>query len=218
MLDFTKNRSQTRKSFSKKLFKESVAGLKNLFGANDDDTLEAMDSLGEAILLFDTENAIAEARRIHQETFDTRKGLRNGSGNELKIMAFCERLCSAATWQKDHEILLEAEKGMNQVINVRKKILGREHAFIFLAALTMARIKVKLQDFETADAILSEGVPVAERNYGRDHVGVLFCRYHLGRLRARQERWIEARDILIDVTERQKVTYQGMGSLAFRPH
>lgn len=200
---------------SKKLFEESVAGLKYLFDLDDDDTLEAMDSLGGAILLFGTENAVAEARRIHQQTFDTRKRLSNGSGDDLKTMASYERLCSAATWQKDHEILLEAEKGMNQVIDVRKKVLGREHAFTLLAMLTMARIKVELQDFQTADAILSEGLPVAERNHGRDHVGVLFCRFHLGRLRVRQKRWIEARDILVDVTERQKVSLQGMGRWHF---
>jgi hypothetical protein len=200
---------------SKKLFEESVAGLRNLFGLDDDNTIEAMDSLGGAILLFGTENAVAEARRIHQETFDTRKRLSNGSGDDLKTMSSYERLCSAATWQNDHEILLEAEKGMNQVFDVRKRVLGREHAFTLMAMLTIARIKVELQDFQTADAILSEGLPVAERNHGRDHMGVLFGRFHLGRLRVRQERWIEARDILVDVTERQKVSLQGMGRWHF---
>lgn len=126
-------------------------------------------------------------------------------------MSSREFLYSAATWDGTQEDLLEADKGLAEVIEIRKKKLGREHAFTLLATLNQARVKVVLEQFKAADELFSECLPIAERNHGPNHMAILFARFCLGRLRCREKRWKEARDILVDVTERQKTALQGWG-------
>jgi len=204
---------QGRVAEAKELYEVSLAGLQRFHGLRDEDTLTVMDSLGGATLLSAHDEAISKARSLHQFTLDTRRSL-YGDEN-LKTLVSRELLCSAATWRSDRQELLEAEKGMNDIIRIRKEKLGREHALTLWAMLNLARVKVALQEFEAADELLSEGIPVAERNHGKNHMAVLFCRFHLGRLRAKQRRWTDARNILIDVTERQKVCLQGWGRFHF---
>ena len=118
---------------------------------------------------------------------------------------------SAATWSGTREELLEADKGLGEVVEIRKQKLGREHGFPLLATLNQARVRVVLEHFDAADQLFSECLPIAERNHGPNHMAILFAKFCLGRMRCREGRWEEARDILVDVTERQKTALQGWG-------
>lgn len=200
---------QGKVSQAKVLFEEAVVGLQKLNQPDDDDLLNSKDLLGCAMLIFGTEESVSKARSLHREAYEARKRL-NGA-DDLKTTTCFERLCSAATWQSDREILLEADRDIVRVVEVRRKKLRADHAFTLLAMLTMARIKVELEEFDAAEKIFDEGYPVAAQNHGEDHMAVLFCRFHIGRMRVRQKRYAEARDILADVAARQKYNLQGRG-------
>ena len=200
---------QGRISDAKRLYEESLSGLEKLYGTNDEDTLTVMDSLGNAIRLTATDEALAKARRLHQETVRIRTRLYGR--DDLKTLTSREFLYSAATWREDRQDLLDAEKGMDEVIEIRKVKLGREHAWTLLATLNQARVKVCLEKFDEADELFNECLPIAERNHGKEHMAILFARFCQGRMRCRQRRWADARNILIDVTERQKHNLQGWG-------
>ncbi len=204
---------QGRVNDAKLLYEEALSGLKNLYGEDDEDTLTCMDSLGTSIQMYGTDDAVSKAKKLYRTTLNARRRLYGQ--DDLKTLNSRELLYSAATWKGTHQELLEAETGMQEIIDIRKERLGREHAYTLLAMLNLARVKIELQKYEAADEIFDIGLPIAERNHGKDHMAVLFCRFHLGRLRARQGRWVEARDILFDVTERQKVCLQGWGKMHY---
>ncbi|KAK5110685.1 hypothetical protein LTR85_000746 [Meristemomyces frigidus] len=200
---------QGRVADAKALYRLSLAGLERLYGPTDEDTLMVMDSLGGALILSGTEGAFAEAQRLHQTTFETRKRLYGAA--HLKTLASRELVCTDATWKGSRQEMLDAEIGMTEIVEIRKEKLGREHAYTLLGMLYLARVKIDLDKLKEAEELFDFMLPTAERNHGKNHMAVLFGRFHMGRMRARQGRWAEARDILVDVTERQKVCLQGWG-------
>lgn len=200
---------QGRVRAAKLLFENSLSGLERIRGPKDEDTLTVMDSLGNAIRLFATDEALTKSKAYHEKTVKIRTQLHGA--DDLRTVISREFLYSAATWNGTREELYAADKGLADVIEIRKAKLGREHGFTLLATLNQARVKVVLEQFEAADKLFSECLPIAERNHGPDHMAILFAKFCLGRMRCREERWEDARDILVDVTERQKTALQGWG-------
>ncbi|KAK3714094.1 hypothetical protein LTR37_008123 [Vermiconidia calcicola] len=100
---------------------------------------------------------------------------------------------------------------MQRVLETRKAKLGREHAYTLLAMLNLALVKAALNQLVDAEAFILTGLPIAERNLGADHIAYLWGRCNLGKIWMKQERWIEAEALFVDVTERQKNTLQGRG-------
>jgi hypothetical protein len=77
--------------------------------------------------------------------------------------------------------------------------------------VNLALVKSELGDLEGADSLIHQGLPIAERNLGPDHVACLWARYHIGKIWVKQKRWEEAELHLIDCTERQCKLLQGRG-------
>ena len=100
---------------------------------------------------------------------------------------------------------------MIEVLETRKKKLGREHQYTLLAMANLARVKCELGNLKEAEELILLGLPVAERNLGTGHIAYLWARYHLGKIWVRQKRWEEAERHLVDVTERQRSLLQGRG-------
>jgi hypothetical protein len=168
-----------------------------------------MDSYGGALLLSGTQEAMLEARAYHRTAVEAKVAL--WGRDDLRTLDSRQLYYSNAAWIGNTDGLVEAAEGMAEVVQIRQEKLGREHGLTLLGMIYLARIKVDLQDFQAAEEIFNFILPVGERNHGKDHMGVLFAGFHKGRMRARQARWTEARDILVDVTERQKVSLQGFG-------
>ncbi len=200
---------QGRVADAKELLRKSLAGFEKFFGCEDEDTLEAMDCLGSAVILSGTKETYVEARQLHWTTLQARQ--RRLGPNDLKTLESLERFCSDATWNGSHDEVIEAAQGLKKIVEIRKVKLGREHGLTLVAMLFLARVQIHLMDYDAADELFKFMVPTAERNYGKEHMAVLFGRFMLGNLRAKQGRMIEARDILVDVTERQKTSLQGWG-------
>ena len=64
-----------------------------------------------------------------------------------------------------------------------------------------------LQDSDGTQELFDYGLPIAKRHFEDDHMAVLvlFCRYHIGRMLARQGRWKEPWDELVDICAKKCV-------------
>ncbi|KAJ4399164.1 hypothetical protein N0V91_009621 [Didymella pomorum] len=201
--------AQGRVQEARKLCDDAVPGLERQCGLDHEETLNAMNTHAVAILLTGKQGAVARAKALHRRTWEARERL---LGPEHVDTLNSRQMFYADTfWDGDRSEHLEAEKGMKEIIELMKKKLGREHPLTLLSMLYLARVKVELRDFDGAQELFDYGLPRAIRHLHENHMAVLFCRYHIGRMRVRQGRWREARDELLDVSTRQKRALQGWG-------
>ncbi|RAH48301.1 tetratricopeptide repeat domain-containing protein [Aspergillus brunneoviolaceus CBS 621.78] len=91
-----------------------------------------------------------------------------------------------------------------EVLQIRTQTLGREHPLTLQSTLTVAKIQTAMDRFAEAEQLFLDGLPVAERNLGPNHLGTLAARTWLGHLYWRQERHAEAQAIWIDVISKQR--------------
>lgn len=196
-------------SEARKLQEEAVIGLTKLRGFYHEDTLNAMDSLGRTMLVFYTNEFIKRARELHLQAVN---GMRKVHGDQhLRTNVACENLCMAATQSGERTSLNDAHEMMIQVLETRQNKLGREHKFTLLSMVNLARIKCELGNLHGAKKLILQALPIAERNFDACYIASLWARFHLGRIYVRQNRWEEAQQHLVDVTECQRNVHQGRG-------
>lgn len=229
---------QGRVSDAKALQQEAVTGLTKLHGINNEDTLNAIDGLGRTVLKLYSEEDMNESQRLHRQAVDGMSALLGK--DHLRTLVARENLCQVAVQTGDEALLQEAHEAMLEILETRKEKLGREHAYTLLAMVgvimvskrrppigsayckstictdqmlqvNLALVKSGLGDLEGADSLIHQGLPIAERNLGPDHVACLWARYHIGKIWVKQKRWEEAELHLIDCTERQRNLLQGRG-------
>lgn len=188
---------------------KSVPGLEEQCGPEDEKTLDALDIYAMSILLTGKPGAVEQAKGLLRRTWKTREH-RLGP-EDVNTLTSRQSFYATSFWDGNQVKHREAEQGIEEITSLFQKKLGREHPFTLLSMLYLARVKVELQDFDGAQQLFDYGLPIAERNLDEDHIAVLFCRYHIGRMRVRQGRWREARDELVDVSARQSVALQGWG-------
>jgi tetratricopeptide (TPR) repeat protein len=201
--------AQGRVIEARALCDRSVPELEKQCGPEDDKTLDALDIYAMAILLTGRPGAVERAKSLNRRTWKTRERLLGAE--HVDTLASRQSFHATSFWDGNQVKHREAEEGMEEVARLFSKRLGREHPFTLLSMLYLARVKVELQDFDGAQQLFDQGLPIAERNLAEDHIAVLFCRYHIGRMRVRQGRWREARDELVDVSARQSIALQGWG-------
>ncbi|KAK1908964.1 hypothetical protein CFE70_009146 [Pyrenophora teres f. teres 0-1] len=149
----------------------SVPGLERLCSKEDKQTLDALNIHAMAI-------PVDWARIMSPDHVDTLESR--------------QRFYAASFWDGDQDSHREAEQGMSEILELLEKKLVPEHPLTLLSMLYLARIKVELRNYDGAQKLFYEGLPIAERNLDKDHMGILFCRYHIGRMRVRQGLWREA--------------------------
>ncbi|CAI9625001.1 unnamed protein product [Alternaria burnsii] len=187
----------------------SIPGLEKACGPEDATTLKGLDIQAMAVLLTGKSGAVEQAKSILLRTWKTRE--KNLGADHVDTLTSRRSFYATSFWHGNNAKHREAELGMSEIVHRFKEKLGPEHPFTLLSMLYLARVKVELQDFDGAQEQFDYGLPIAERNLGKEHIAVLFCRYHIGRMRVRQERWKEARDELVDVSEKQSESLQGWG-------
>jgi tetratricopeptide (TPR) repeat protein len=188
---------------------KAVPGLEKQCGPDDEITLDALNIYAMAILLTGRQGAVEQAKGLHRRTWKTRE--RMLGAEHVDTLSSRQQFYATSFWDGNQAGHIEAEKGIEEIVGVLKEKLGQEHPLTLLSMLYLARVKVELQDFDGAQELFDYGLPIAERNFDEDHMAVLFCRYHIGRMRVRQKRWKEARDELVDVSARQSMALQGWG-------
>lgn len=102
------------------------------------------------------------------------------------------------------EHLNRAHMMQAQVLEERRKNLGKEQPYTLLAIANLARIKTALNQTDEAEDLLRTALPIAERNLGENHAGTLLGRVWLSQVLVRQQRYSEAEEILTRVVQRQR--------------
>ena len=186
------------------LHKEAVEGMSKVLGEDHKDTLLAIDNLGvvhSRYLEYD------KARELHAKAV-ARMGRVLGPLH-LDTLIAKERLAMTSldiTGEATSTIenLRSAHTIMDQVLEERKTKLGKEHPYTLLAFCNLARIKNVLGNSYQAEMIIRAKLPIAERNLGDKHLGVIAARVHLGQVLVRQKRYVEAEKMFHDLMQLEK--------------
>lgn len=199
---------QGRLADARKLQEEACAGFRELYHPEHEETLQSMNPLGRTIISFYNPSSVRQGYLLIRAAID---GMTKAYGPcDLRTLQARENLAAVANISHDREYAIEAHAAMTDVYETRKEELGKEHAHTLVAMVNFAIVKIELGDFEDAENLILEALPIAERNYSADHAGILWGRYVLGTIYARQKRWVEAEQVLTDVTDRQ-CDLQGRG-------
>jgi len=201
---------QGRFQEAKELHERAVSKLIQLHGRNHHDTLEAMTHLGcdEGKLL-----NLDEAVRLHSLAAEglSKDDQRGPSHTQTLIakenlaLAHLDRFRYGD--EQDPADLKKAQEIEEEVLRIRTKELGKEHAYTLLALCNTARIKACHGQLTEAEQILRSGTVVAERTLGPSHFGTLLGKMHLGYILLLQNKLVESERILkyvVDTNEAEK--------------
>jgi tetratricopeptide (TPR) repeat protein len=97
-----------------------------------------------------------------------------------------------------------AHELMTEVLELRKKKLGREHSYTLLAICNLGIIKSALNRMDEAEEIMRAALHRAERNLGENHFGILAGRAYLANVLVRQKRYSEAEDLFTDAIQQRR--------------
>ncbi|KAJ5197430.1 Tetratricopeptide-like helical [Penicillium cf. viridicatum] len=188
---------QTRNNEARVLQYQVLESAKQLYGPKHPTTLQIMDTLGATCILG---SRYREAYRLHQEVIESLSKLEGSSFaiSSMKRRLICNdkhmRECKKH-WGPTHEKTLETKDNLagiwgfmgeqhlplalqmsEEVTLIRKETLGHEHPLTLKSTLTVAKIKTAMNQFEEAEQIFLEGLPIAKRNLGENHLGTLTAR------------------------------------------
>ncbi|TQV91394.1 tetratricopeptide repeat domain-containing protein [Cordyceps javanica] len=184
---------------AKKLHETVIEKLSELdsVGPEHESTWTAVDNLSRVKLrYFDNMEAIRLQRQAYMG-FERILGPTHQKTLEAK-----DNLASIYGFMGEDQLLV-AHQMSDEVLQIRIKELGHEHPFTLKTMLTLAKIKTALNQFDDAEAIFLEGLPTAERNLGKSHLGTITGRIWLAHLYWRQGRYAEAGAIWEDVIEKR---------------
>jgi tetratricopeptide (TPR) repeat protein len=202
-------RLQGHLSDARRILREVVAGLTADLGELHEDTLDAIDALGRALIGFYDNKLYLEARELHRKAYN---GIRRIHGDDaIRTLLFCENLCITAVSTLEPAHLIEALGMMEHVLQTRKEKLGPEHAYTLLAMVNLARVQSGMGNPEAAEEHIRHGLPIAKRTLGKTHIAYLWGRYELAKVMIQQSRWQDAEEMLKKNIQRQKKIFEKRG-------
>jgi tetratricopeptide (TPR) repeat protein len=183
---------------SEDLHQKAITGMIQVLGSEHRDYLIAVYNLGNLMfMLFRFE----ESRELHLKALAGMK--RVFGSNHLQTLECMENLSMAST-EIGGELLNPAYDMIGEVVQQRRKILGKESPWTLQAVLSCSKVMLALGQMMEAEVILRAAIPVAVRTLGDDHFGTLAGREFLAQILVRQERYGEAEEIFTDVIERHR--------------
>ena len=192
---------QGRFSEAGKLHERAFEGFAKVKGLHDPDTLRAKGNIGR-ILSKNCE--YDEAIKVHSETVTGLKQQLGPSHQDTLsamddlAMSYLERSIDSATAGEDlphaHRIILD-------VVELRKKRLGKDHPLTLWAIANLARVENAQRHRSEAESLFRAGILVAERNLGPTHIGTLYGKTYLGHVLLCQKRYQEAETLLVSVVK-----------------
>jgi tetratricopeptide (TPR) repeat protein len=97
-----------------------------------------------------------------------------------------------------------AHRYMETVYDLRKEQLGPEHHYTLLAKLYFARTKSEMGLNSEAEAMIVEGLKVAERNIPKEHIALLMAKAMYAQVLSRLKKYAEAESIFYMLTDKAK--------------
>lgn len=182
------------------LFEQAIEGMKKTLPSNHQETLCAIDNLGQVHWQC---FAFEKARDLHLEAIEGMKSHPHMGPTHEKTLIAKENL--AMTYREiGGQNLQTAHQLMTEVLNERLKMLGRESPYTLWAMSNLAYVKHAMGDHVEAECLIRKGLPIAERNLGTDHHGVLAAQRRLAEILAAQKRYQEAENIFKRLLDRNK--------------
>ncbi|MCJ1268890.1 hypothetical protein MMC22_008778 [Lobaria immixta] len=180
------------------LHEKAIKGMTKTLGADHIDTLVAMDNLGRVHHRYFRYD---EARELHTKAVD---GMKRVLGpTHLDTLVAIDSL--AMTYlELGGDLIVTAHDLMLEVVEQRKKKLGKENPYTLWSICNLARIKNSLGDSDEAEGMMRAALPIAERNLGENHFGPLAGKAQLAQVLVSQKRYHEAEAIFIDVIQRHR--------------
>jgi tetratricopeptide (TPR) repeat protein len=186
-----------RWSESLQLHQQAVEGMTRLYGRTHEKTLKAMNNMGRIFLRYMNFETAAEH---HREAWQGLKKLLGESHFETLI---CQEDYAMALMRLGKHHYSECHEMVMFIRDQRKKSLGKEQPYTLLAICNLGRIKSAMGQHSEAAKIMKEAIPIAERNLGKEHFGVLSGKMHYAQVLVHLGRLDEAEDIFT------RVVYKG---------
>ena len=194
---------------ARKLHEEALAGMQRVLPAGHQDIFLAMDNLG---LVWHRYFKYEKAEEFHAQAIaGLTKALGKDHPDTLIAKENLAMTCLETTLNFGQEIGLEkaVEKGADslqkaytlehEVLETRRKNLGKENNWTLWAICNLGRIKSSLGHLEEAEADMQAALKAGIRNLGERHFAILSGKTHLARVVAAQKRYDEAESMFQDV-------------------
>lgn len=182
------------------LFEQAIAGLTKTLGSNHQETLCAIDNLGQVHWNY---FAFEKARDLHLEAIEGMEAHPHMGPTHEKTLIAKENLAMAYR-EMEGQNLQTAHHLMEEVVNERLKMLGREQPWTLGAHYNLAYVKHAMGDHVEAERIFRKGLPISERNLGADHPGVLSTQRRFAEILAAQKHYQEAENIYKRLLDRNR--------------
>jgi tetratricopeptide (TPR) repeat protein len=184
--------------------REVVDGFVRELGPDNEETLKAKDLLGRAVKWTYKPKDQNQAMQLHREAISGLESI-NGPDN-TDVLVAKESLARLLVDIGDTGDMHFNEAGIliTEVIERRRRTLGKEHPYTLLAMVNAAIVKCAQNAPHEAEELLQTALDIANRNFGKDYFGTLLGRTHLGHVLVQQGRYIDAEEVLRDTAERQK--------------
>ena len=198
---------QARFHESRELHEKALKELTRLLGPDDEETLGAVDNLGRVMWRY---MEYDESRRLHERAVEGFSKCENiGPTHEKTLFA---KECQAISYidilgsfvRPTDERPHPAYKLMIEVLEGRRRKLGREQPWTLLAEFDLARVKHALGEVDEAEQMLRETLIVGSRVLGDNHFGIRMGRTHLAQMVSRQQRYEEAEQMFLKLIHPSK--------------
>ena len=180
------------------LFNEAIDKLTRVKGGDDEEILRfrCMDHLGRLKWMYLLHE---ESESLHEKAAAGLEQILTETHSD--VLTAKENLAMAKLELKRPDKIQDAYNLLEQVHTERLTQLGKEHPLTLLAVSDFARIKAAKGNTAEAEEDFLSAIPIAKRNLGEKHQGVLMGRAHLANLYVQMRRYEEAEEILIDVVQ-----------------
>jgi tetratricopeptide (TPR) repeat protein len=182
-----------RWSESLRLHQRAVEGMTKVYGRENENTLKALNNLGRIFLRY---MDFKTASEHHREAWE---GLKKGLGESHFETLICQEDYAMALMRLGESHYQECHEMMEFVRDQRKKSLGEEQPYTLLAICNLGRVTSAMGQHSKAAQMMEEAIPIAERNLGVDHFGVLSGKMHYAQVLVHLRRFDEAEAIFTRV-------------------
>ena len=194
---------------ARKLHEDALAGMQKILPAGHQDIFLAMTNLGVVwhhnleygkAETFQTQALAGLSEALGRDHPDTLKGKENLAMTCLeRTLDFGHEISFEEVLEKGADSVQKAYTLQHEVLEARRRNLGREHNLTLWALCKLARIKYTLGHLEEAEADMRFALEAGSRNLGEEHLGVLYGKTHLARVIAAQKRYDEAETMFQEV-------------------